>query len=323
MCSHPLPPLPKKAQAQQGDARQLGCTHQKMTRLYDQYGATPCSVCHRDPDFGWLYRCTQDTDGSLPRSDFSDEAPVKAITSPSSAGGMYLSPAALEAISSGQGNHEQDLEAVQQNDNEDHTRPTTRSSATEESITFSSIPQSTTFSTTATEESITFSSIPQSTTFSTTATSANFDEDADHDWEEDGSRLVRGHEERAEHPVSVCGFRICHACRPTYRDRAMQSIASVLNNPKVAPHWELDNRRVSDARVLRTIGLPKPQPFNTETVQIPVISHAGPEQELEDQKQETINNNCSHSHTGFHEMHYDQLCYHDNQTRPETLEPQF
>ncbi|RMZ77483.1 hypothetical protein DV738_g4391, partial [Chaetothyriales sp. CBS 135597] len=314
MCSPPLPSLIKKPQAQQqGDGRQLGCTHQKMTRLYDKYGATPCSVCHRDPDFGWLYRCTQDTDGSLPQSDFSDDPPAIPGTPPSSPEGIYLSPAALQAISSGQDDHDQDVDASQKINAEGDTRPTTRSSTT--------------------QESMTFSSIPQSTTFSTTATSADFDEEIqgaydwpalDKVWQDNGS-----HEEQVEHPVSVCGFRICAACRPTYRDRAIQSIAGVLNNPIMAPQWEMENRRVSDARVLRSIGLPKSQRFNTETVpgatpaQSTVTSEHAEHRLEEDKRQENINDSHSHSYTSFGEAHHDQLCYGDNQTRPETLEPQF
>ncbi|RMZ85549.1 hypothetical protein DV737_g570, partial [Chaetothyriales sp. CBS 132003] len=294
-CAPPLPPFPKKPQADHTDARQLGCTHQKMTRLYDKYGATPCSVCRRHPALGWLYRCTQDTDGSLPQSDFGDGPPVKPATpsssratpfsspatpsssraspfssaptpsssppTPSSPADPYLSPAALKATPPGQHNNEQDPQLVHQNDEavqspvQHGTRPTSRSSTA--------------------QESITCSSIPESTTFSTIATSANVDEElqAVYDWpalckvwEADHSPLVLGDEDQVEqHPVSVCGFRICPACRPTYRDRAMQSVDGILNKPKVPPKWELDNRRVSDARVLRTIGLPKSRRFNTQT----------------------------------------------------------
>ncbi|RMZ87268.1 hypothetical protein DV736_g5506, partial [Chaetothyriales sp. CBS 134916] len=290
-----------------------------MTRLYDKYGATPCSVCRRHPALGWLYRCTQDTDGSLPRSDFSDDAPRKAGTSLSSPAGPYLSPAALKAISPGQYNNEQDPQMVHQNDavqnpDQDHTRPTTRSSTA--------------------QESMTFSSIPESTTFSTTATSANIDEElqAAYDWpalykawEADGS------EDLVEHPISACGFRICTACRPTYRDRAMQSIDGVLNNPKAPPKWELDNRRVSDARVLRTIGLPKSRCFNAETVPgtIPaqstltsqyLLPQPLPEPPMEeDERQENVNH--YHRPTGLRQTRYERLSHRDRQTGLQTLEP--
>lgn len=57
-------------------------------------------------------------------------------------------------------------------------------------------------------------------------------------------------------PVSTCGFKICSRCRPTFRDRAMQSLNTVLQEPFEAhrpPDWELENRRVSDRRLVANI----------------------------------------------------------------------
>src|SRR4051812_40452321 len=53
--------------------RTSNCTHVQMTRLFDELGCDKCSICHRRPPLGWLYRCTQDIVGSLPASDAHDE----------------------------------------------------------------------------------------------------------------------------------------------------------------------------------------------------------------------------------------------------------
>lgn len=48
-----------------------------------------------------------------------------------------------------------------------------------------------------------------------------------------------------------CDFRCCHSCRPSYRDRAFQSLNTLLAMPlHSTPPWELENLRISDARVL-------------------------------------------------------------------------
>ncbi|KAK5952002.1 hypothetical protein OHC33_006888 [Knufia fluminis] len=52
--------------------RAPSCTHLQLTRLFDGFGCERCSICHRRPQLGWLYRCTQDFDGFLPASDFYD-----------------------------------------------------------------------------------------------------------------------------------------------------------------------------------------------------------------------------------------------------------
>src|ERR1700733_11811433 len=59
--------------------------------------------------------------------------------------------------------------------------------------------------------------------------------------------------------LQPCTFKICPTCRPTYRERAYQSLEEILNKPvQMPPLWELRNRRLSDARIVARIGLPKP-----------------------------------------------------------------
>ena len=56
----------------------------------------------------------------------------------------------------------------------------------------------------------------------------------------------------------ACSWTCCQTCRPTYRDRAWQSLDAIVGGPvKTPPPWELENRPVSDARIVANIGLPK------------------------------------------------------------------
>lgn len=61
--------------------------------------------------------------------------------------------------------------------------------------------------------------------------------------------------------VPNCHFRCCQACRPAYRDRAFQSLDTVLTEPfKQPPLWEFENRRISDAHLLTKIAISRFQP---------------------------------------------------------------
>jgi hypothetical protein len=56
----------------------------------------------------------------------------------------------------------------------------------------------------------------------------------------------------------ACTWTCCQTCRPTYHDRAWQSLDPILNaSTKALPAWEFKNRRISDARIVANIGLPK------------------------------------------------------------------
>ena len=176
-----------------------------------------------------------------------------------------LSPSVIKAIKEGQYSPEQIRELVRQKETvreaiqEDATRPTTSSSTSDESTTFSAIPESTSFS---------------------TNTSASLDEElrAAYDWQtlhkvwQAEATRQEAEEQQALatdtdlNPLaSACGYKICATCRPTYRERAFQSLDQILKNPKWPPQWELDNRPVSDARVVRNIGLTKVKRFYAQT----------------------------------------------------------
>ncbi|KIW86105.1 hypothetical protein Z517_01499 [Fonsecaea pedrosoi CBS 271.37] len=260
--------------------RRNPCTHMTMTRLYDPYGSFKCSLCHKHPNIGWLYRCTQDTGGFLPESDFTDEPVIpKGRTLGRDVNNQSLSNSIIKAIGQGQYTRQEVKKLIEQKERvrdlvlgqqeQDESRPTTASTFT-------------TASTTSSDADGTVASLPQSTTFSTNS-STELDEEikAAYDWKElqkvwmsepsippptprpQPSTPAHFPQQHARLPyIQPCTFKICPTCRPTYRERAYQSLNQVLNKPiEFPPDWELQNRRVSDARVVAKMGVPKlPQP---------------------------------------------------------------
>jgi len=242
-------------------SRHSSCTHTRMTRLYDEYGADVCSICRRHPSIGWLYRCTQDSQGVLPESDFRDvatSAGKRRYTEEDSL--HHLSPSIIKAIGQGHYNEEQISRLIEQKENlrnvilEQTTRPQTRSTLSDASSTFSSIPASSTLSSLA---------------------AASIDEEIRlaYNWsglqhggflelppgnKDELSAILESENSKDEVVTTSCEFKVCPTCRPTYKERAYESLNSVLNQTVRAPlQCELDNRRVSDARVVAHIGLPK------------------------------------------------------------------
>ncbi|EXJ94260.1 hypothetical protein A1O1_02653 [Capronia coronata CBS 617.96] len=149
-------------------------------------------------------------------------------------------------------------------------------------------PTSSTSTTTSSSSEGTFSILPQSTTFSTNST-ASLDEEikAAYDWKElqkvwmsqpampppdcQYKAPVSGTPEPPGGPTlptlptdQICDFKVCPNCRPTYRERAYQSLDHILSDPvRLPPIWELENRRVSDARIVAQIGQPALSRFYT------------------------------------------------------------
>ncbi|RVX75156.1 hypothetical protein B0A52_01433 [Exophiala mesophila] len=126
----------------------------------------------------------------------------------------------------------------------------------------------------------TLSTLPHSPTFSTTSTTS-LDEEirAAYDWKElnktwmsDPLLPLSDSTTPAVLPQKLtlttpranssifkdCSYIVCHTCRPTYRERAIQSLPNILNNAtRIPPTWELENRPVSDARVLARLRIPE------------------------------------------------------------------
>ncbi|OAP62981.1 hypothetical protein AYL99_02208 [Fonsecaea erecta] len=259
-----------------GPEKRNPCTHMTMTRLYDPYGSFKCSLCHKHPNIGWLYRCTQDTGGFLPESDFTDEPmPPRGRALGRDVAAQSLSASIVRAMGEGQYTGQEVRKLMEPKEKvkdsllsqlePDEHRPATASTFT-------------TASTVSSDGDRTLSTLPQSTTFSTNS-SAELDEEikAAYDWKE--LQKVWMSEPSIPPPtprpkpatpanalppaprlpyMQACNVKICPTCRPTYRERAYQSLDEVLNAPtQLPPFWELQNRRVSDARLVAGIGLPK------------------------------------------------------------------
>lgn len=245
------------------------CTHMIVTRLFDQWGSFRCSLCHKHVNIGWLYRCTQDSDGLLPESIFINESHSHTKKSPSQDVALHtLSTPIIKAIGEGQYTDEQIKTLIQQKEHvcsvvlAQEPRPATASTATTTSSSSSSI-------------SSKYDSLflPKSTTFSTTST-ASVDEEIRkaYDWNElqkvwmaESTLAVSDFSSHTLTPSSMaspkdCSLMICPTCRPTYRERAFQSLDGILSSPvKIPPSWELENRPISDASVLAKIQVPPTQ----------------------------------------------------------------
>jgi hypothetical protein len=250
-----------------------------MTRLFDAYGSFKCAICHKHPSIGWLYRCTQDTGGFLPESDFTDELPIATAHPDQDVTTHSLSTSVIKAIGDGVYTDAQVKKLIQLKEGVRNLVLSQQPEANRPAT-------SSTFSTTSSSSSdgnCTFSTIPQSTTFSTNS-STSLDEEIKkaYDWKElqkiwMSEPSMAPPEPRLQslppspppvaplpqRPTGVpatqpCNFMTCHTCRPTYRERASPSLEDVLNKPtQMPPVWELQNRRVSDARIVARIGSAK------------------------------------------------------------------
>ncbi|KAK5199807.1 hypothetical protein LTR67_000492 [Exophiala xenobiotica] len=278
--------------------RRNPCTHTKMTRLYDPYGSFRCSMCHKHPNIGWLYRCTQDSGGFLPESDFTGESSHIKRRDGMDVAAISLSNSIIEAIGQGHYTNEQIKSLLEQKERVrilalgQDNRPTTASTCTTD----------TTASSFTTDRS--FSTLPQSTTFSTTS-SASLDEEirAAYDWKElqkvwmsapslPPPQSLLNQDTRAEHTWDEdahhqppCNFMVCPTCRPTYRERAYLSLEAVLHNPvQFPPVWELENRPISDAQILARIHVPQTDGFYDQHRRSAVVTlHSVPGVRLEDE----------------------------------------
>lgn len=273
--------------------RRNPCTHMTMTRIYDVYGSFKCIVCQKHPSIGWLYRCTQDTGGFLPESEFTDHPSHRRSRLDREVATHSLSSSVIRAIGEG---HYTDDQVKRLIDLKEGVRELVMSQHSEDgrpatSSTFGTASSSSSSS----DGDCTFSTMPQSTTFSTNS-STSLDEEIKqaYDWKELQKvwmsepsmtppepriqssppslppadplppRPVLTHVVPAVPAVPIlplrqpCTFKICATCRPTYRERAYQSLENVLNKPvQMPPIWEMQNRRVSDVRIVAGIGLPK------------------------------------------------------------------
>lgn len=241
--------------------RNGSCTHLVMTRLWDETGHDKCSLCYRPPVLGWLYRCTQDHNGCLPASDFHMTDNSKRLENDAD---LYtLSPSVSDAASKG---HYTDAELailwkqkIEVRKLIRQIRPTTSSSISSASSSNYSVPATATYSTLPSTES-----------------------DTDIEPELEASRYLdclqacRGPlEPIQEVPIDLemdhrilpfakstlpplCNFKVCHNCRPNYRERCWVSLNGVLNTPYrqlTPPRHEVHNKRLSDINIVKKLGV--------------------------------------------------------------------
>ena len=231
--------------------RVIGCGHSRLTRLYNHTGNLICSNCHRKPSLGWLYRCTQETNGLLPPSDFGGDLPS---TSAEPDAQLYtLSTSILEAARQGHYTDEQLTilwkQKIKVRGTIQETRPISRS-----------IPSSVSSS---------IYSLPTSTTSSTLHSSAADTEDTEDTQLSDLytqfrtqlSSIPEVHDdlETSFEPKITqtfpCNFKICPRCRPAFKERAWQSIDQVMLSQREVPAiYEWNNRPISNAKLLQGIG---------------------------------------------------------------------
>lgn len=241
--------------------RDGSCTHLTMTRLWDETGHEKCSMCYRKPIFGWLYRCTQDHGGFLPASDFHMVDNAKRLEHDAD---LYtLSPSVSEAAAKGHYT-DAELEILWKQKIEvrkliRQIRPTTSSSI--------STASSSSYSVAATA---TYSTLP--------STESDTDPEPESEFPHylDCLQSCRGPlEPIQEVPVDLekdhrilpfakstlpplCNFKVCHNCRPNYRDRAWLSLNGVLKThyrQLAPPKHEVQNKSVIDVNVVKRLGV--------------------------------------------------------------------
>jgi hypothetical protein len=246
------------------DQKQPACTHITVTRLYENYGSHQCQVCHRHPTIGWVYRCTQDHGAFLPESDFTTIQEAVPVTISEGTPIWRLKQWMYEAVLKGQYTVEQFSTLFQQRQ------------AVKKAI-FSQGSGTATPSTPASSDYCSKSSDLASTTLASIASSypevgtelspdknGMFVQDKHHQrtadqlLDERDITTVTGINKNSDLSYPACTWTCCQTCRPTYCDRAWQSLDPIVNAPtKALPAWEFKNRRISNARIVANIGLPK------------------------------------------------------------------
>jgi hypothetical protein len=247
------------------EQRQAACTHLNVTRLFDPFNSNKCHMCGHTSSFGWLYRCTQDYNSFLPESDFALTEPQKLNCRLSEqAISSHLSQSVLQGIENGHYSAQQvsllkaqkllvrKVIAMQ----EEGLETLSDSSHTTGSLSSSD---------SALESSILLTDETPNAAQHRSTESINLP----------ATEPVGNHEAAylllpvmckddiyVEPLFPDCHFACCHSCRPAYRDRAFQSLNAILAEPvNPPPQWELENRRISDARILKRIGMPLHRPY--------------------------------------------------------------
>ena len=238
--------------------RALSCTHLQLTRLFDNYGCEQCSICHRRPQLGWLYRCTQDFNGFLPASDFYDVDDHKRYDHDAQ---LYTLSAAVTKAAANGDYTDQELDILWKQKLEvrrtiRQVRPETSSTASTATSSQYSLPVSTKTSTVRSSDSDPDTEVSQLSDYLQPCRGPLEPIREVHDDLENEYRLPGLVKPTPPTPPTPCSFKVCHTCRPIYQQRAWQSIDGVLKGPyKLPPKHELANRRITDPNTVKNIGL--------------------------------------------------------------------
>lgn len=218
-----------------------------MTRLF---GAYRCYICNCIPDIGWIYICTQDHE-SAPQPTSAMGTSMAEIEHPAAnseedrRAADQLSGWIVKAIENGHYTveHVELLEAQKRRVNETIT-------ALEQSLRI--------------EHGHVTLSLPSGAPTSLPSVETNRRPPLRTltDVAEAKSTLPVA-EQLARLKINLfpeCSWSCCHTCRPTYRDRSWQSLEGVLaSNPTEYVSTDLGERRVTDVKVARNLGLRKPR----------------------------------------------------------------
>lgn len=257
------PPLPPR-KLPVPDRRQAACTHTNVTRLYDRYGSYRCQICRRPPGIGWVYRCTQDHNGFLPESDFRATLENTTVVVKEERPVWLLKQWMYEAVLKGQYTVEQFSTLFQQRQGVKKAIFKSHSAATplagpSPGFTGNSADI---INTTLTSIAASYSgdgSIVRSCENGLSCTVTHYESTPDEPvLDQPPINPIATGNKRPWPSYLACTWTCCQSCRPTYRDRAWQSLDAAVREPtRTPPVWELENRPISDARIVAKMGVQK------------------------------------------------------------------
>lgn len=239
-------------------SRAPGCTHTSFCRKFTTSQDEVCDLCHRRPSFGWLYHCSQDFGGSLPAAEGK-------LLLPRFESDAQLYTLSNSIVSAAQNGHYTDgqlstlwKQKSRVRDIVQKARPYSPSS-TSSSTTSSrrSLKTSSTFSTVHSFDSDTDSELDlghlSDQPFTGRTVLEPIQEVSDEAPEEGFEPLNILEAALIQYRIALCYHKVCHSCRPSYRDRSFQSIDQVVCSSMLPPPHEWQNRRLSLASLLQDL----------------------------------------------------------------------
>lgn len=257
-----LPPLPN---------RRVACTHTTLTRVY---GSFTCTVCCRPSDFGWVYRCSQDTVKDLiwtkgPNANTGDdtcgiETRMEDLNEADGkdcdwceASDFRLSAWVEAAIL--EGHYTSDQVGVLKSQRQNVASCLTVVEKTLEGC-HDSLPATVSVSPSSAQADHRPASISVADVHKLTKTRKGLlGKKPKNGSPETGTQWLN---REAPTMFSGCTYQCCQSCRPVFRDRAWLRFDDVFNDPHNPQllDFETDNRPISDARIVQRLGLLNSRP---------------------------------------------------------------